>query len=319
MAKKRAPKIMRINISAIRVSAAHWKRNHSKEDIEQLADAMSEDGVLSMPIVRPSPRAANFYELLGGRKRYEAAKLNSMPTINCIVVYAEDDQARLISLRENLLQTPMSAMERTYAMGELRDLLVKLRGLQQRGRPKKEEPVEEKAEKGRRKSKKGKAVKIPRPKPVTQEEVGRHHKVKRDTARRDLKRFDNLTKRAHAAYQAGAITTKQADLLAKLPAKEQDQELKRMREENFIETKKRLEEEEKQKRFDQAKKDAPAAARKALRALNKKVREQILDDFSELLQFIDKYDIDSTTLNAPQAPHIEQLGEYIETLWKVTS
>jgi ParB-like chromosome segregation protein Spo0J len=314
MAKQRAPKVKRINVSAIRVSATHWKRDISKEDIEQMADAMAEDGQLSMPIVRPSPRAANFYELLAGRKRYEAARLNHMPTMNCIVVEAGDTQARIISLRENLLQAKLSGAERTWAMGELRDLLAEVRGgVQKVGRPKQDKPKKE------TKAKKKKSTKIPRPKPVTQTEIAGEFNVSRDTARRDLKRYDNLTKRAAAAYQAGAITTKQADLLADMPSSEQAKELTKMREENYLETKKRLEEEEKKARFEKAKKDAPVAARKMLRALNKKIKEEINPDFGEFLQFVGQYKIDRSVLGETQVPHIEQLAEYIDGLWGVLS
>lgn len=307
MPKQRAPKVKRIAVSAIRVSAAHWKRDLSKEDIEQMADAMAEDGQLSMPIVRPSPRAANFYELLAGRKRYEAAKLNHMPTLNCIVVEAGDTQARIISLRENLLQAKLSGAERTWAMGELRDLLAEVRGgVQQRGRPKEDKPP-------KKTTKKKKTTKIPRPKPVTQGEMAEEFNVSRDTARRDLKRYDNLTKRAAAAYQAGAISTKQADLLASMPASAQGKELTKMREENYLETKTRIEEQERQAELDKAKENAPVAARKMLRALNKKVREEINPEFSKVLQLMQEHDVQTTA----DVPHIEQLGEYINNLWEL--
>jgi len=310
MARQRAPKVKRINVSAIRISAAHWGQNHTKVDIEQLADAISEDGMLSMPIVRPSPRSSKFYELLAGRKRFEAAKLNGMEVINCFVVEAGDTQARIISIRENLLQAKMSPAQRDWAMGELRDLLAEIRGgVQRRGRPKSDEPKTTKTKK--------KQTKIPRPKPVTQGEIANEFSTSRDTARQGLKRYDNLTKRAAAAYHAGAITSKQAGLLADLPASEQTKELAKMREENYLETKKRMEENEKQERFNKAKKDAPAAARKALRALSKKIREEINDDFSELLQFIEQYDVNADDLQGAQVSSIEQLAKYIDSLWKV--
>lgn len=300
MAKQRAPKVKRINISAIRVSAAHWKRDLSKQDIEEMADAMAERGQLSMPIVRPSPRAANFYELLAGRKRLEAAKLNRMPTINCYVVEADDKQARIISLEENLLQAKLTGAERTWAIGELHDLLEETQGIQQRGRP------ESKPKKV------GGTTKIPRPK-AKRDDVVKRTKLSRDTVRKDVKRYKSLSKRAAAAYQAGAISTKQADILADMSQKAQDKELAKMREENYLETKTRIEEQEKQAEFDKAKENAPVSARKMLRALNKRVREEINPELSKILQFMQEYEVETTA----DVPHIEELGEYINTLWEL--
>jgi len=74
---------------------------YTEEKLKELADDISEHGVLSPVIVRPRE---DHYQILAGHNRVNAARLAGLPTVPCIVRDVDDSEATLIMLNTNLNQ-----------------------------------------------------------------------------------------------------------------------------------------------------------------------------------------------------------------------
>jgi ParB family chromosome partitioning protein len=80
-------------------------------DITDLKASIAKEGVLQPIIVRPSKEKEGFYEVVVGRRRFEAARQLGLKAIPAVVKELDDDQARLESLVENIQRQSLSPME----------------------------------------------------------------------------------------------------------------------------------------------------------------------------------------------------------------
>ncbi len=86
-------------------------------DIKSLADSIKDDGLLHPLTVRPYGEK---FEIIAGRRRYEACKLIGMKVIPCNVDDEMDDRrAILVSLKENMRRGDLTAAEKKRAIDKL--------------------------------------------------------------------------------------------------------------------------------------------------------------------------------------------------------
>ena len=86
-------------------------------DIKSLADSIQSDGLLHPLTVRPYGEK---FEIIAGRRRYEACKLLGMRVIPCNVAEEMDDRhAVLTSLKENMRRGDLTAAEKKRGIGKL--------------------------------------------------------------------------------------------------------------------------------------------------------------------------------------------------------
>jgi ParB/RepB/Spo0J family partition protein len=86
-------------------------------DIQSLADSIRDDGLLHPLTVRPY---GDQYEIVAGRRRYEACKLIGMKVIPCNVAEEMDDRrAVLTSLKENMRRGDLTAAEKKRGIQKL--------------------------------------------------------------------------------------------------------------------------------------------------------------------------------------------------------
>lgn len=76
-------------------------RPYSTEKLQELAEDIKDNGILSPIIVRPY---VGRYQILAGHNRTSAAKLIGLETVPCIVKEVDDNTARLIVVNTNLNQ-----------------------------------------------------------------------------------------------------------------------------------------------------------------------------------------------------------------------
>jgi ParB family chromosome partitioning protein len=77
------------------------------ELLDELAADIAAHGVLQPPIVRPRSSGEG-YEIVAGERRYQAARLAGLEAIPVLVRELSDDEARVISLVENLQREDLS-------------------------------------------------------------------------------------------------------------------------------------------------------------------------------------------------------------------
>jgi hypothetical protein len=86
-------------------------------DIRTLAESVQQEGLLHPLTVRPY---GDKFEIVAGRRRYEACKLIGMKVIPCNVADEMDDRrAVLVSLKENLRRGDITAAEKKRAVEKL--------------------------------------------------------------------------------------------------------------------------------------------------------------------------------------------------------
>ena len=86
-------------------------------DIQSLADSIRDDGLLHPLTVRPY---GDQFEIVAGRRRYEACKLIGMKIIPCNVAEDMDDRrAVLTSLKENMRRGDITAAEKKRGIERL--------------------------------------------------------------------------------------------------------------------------------------------------------------------------------------------------------
>ena len=90
-------------------------------DIRTLAESIQQEGLLHPLTVRPY--GPDKYEIVAGRRRYEACKQIGMKVIPCNIADDMDDRrAVLVSLKENMRRGDITAAEKRRGIGKLLEL-----------------------------------------------------------------------------------------------------------------------------------------------------------------------------------------------------
>lgn len=77
---------------------------YSADKLQELAENIRQNGVISPVRLRPSPFDKGRYQILAGHNRVAASKLAGRKTIPAILMQATDDEAKLILVDSNLYQ-----------------------------------------------------------------------------------------------------------------------------------------------------------------------------------------------------------------------
>lgn len=75
-------------------------RPYSKEDLEELAENIGQNGVISPITVRPRPNGR--FQIIAGHNRVAASKLAGLTVIPAIIMTLDDDQATILMVDSNL-------------------------------------------------------------------------------------------------------------------------------------------------------------------------------------------------------------------------
>ena len=79
--------------------------------LEELAADITEHGILQPILVRPA-RDLGKFEIVAGERRYRAAQIASLKQIPAIIENFSDEEARLVSLTENLQRRDLNFKRR---------------------------------------------------------------------------------------------------------------------------------------------------------------------------------------------------------------
>jgi len=284
-----------IPISCIKISPKHWERDHSVEGIKELADSITERGQYSQILVRPHGKSKQTFELIAGKKRLMAVTATGARTVRCAVISLSDEDAEIASLEENLMQTELPTRERDAAMQRLHDLY----------KPRVEENLRQQREKSIQKAEEkrgGKSgnfgtscPKSGRPKSAeaeTTRKVAEKAKTSVRNVRRALSRGKGLTALSQRALDQKKITGVQANILAKLPEKEQNRELAKVLQESQRDTQERHQRE----KISTAQGDT-AVAERMLKQIYADAGA-VSDKVEEVMAFMDSKELDYEALEA---------------------
>ena len=109
--------LINISIDKILANPNQPRKTFNEETIEELAESIKEHGVLSPIIVRP---LGEKYEIIAGERRFRAAVMNGLKEIPAIIKKVTDNDAKIISLIENIQREDLNDVDRAAALKELK-------------------------------------------------------------------------------------------------------------------------------------------------------------------------------------------------------
>lgn len=103
--------IVQLPISAVRLGKS-MRTFYHEDGVQGLADSMEEVGLLSPILVR---EVDGQYELIAGRRRYEAARRNGYKTVPAVIL-SPDLSVRQVQLVENLQREDLNPIDKAHAV-----------------------------------------------------------------------------------------------------------------------------------------------------------------------------------------------------------
>jgi ParB family chromosome partitioning protein len=95
------------------------RSNYDQEEMEQLADSISEHGVIQPLIVTKDEARPGYFILVAGERRLMAAKQAGLNTVPVVLREVSDQQLLVLALIENLQRADLNPMEEADAYRQL--------------------------------------------------------------------------------------------------------------------------------------------------------------------------------------------------------
>jgi ParB family chromosome partitioning protein len=112
--------VLTVSLDAIRANPEQPRREFSQAALEDLAASIKEQGLLQPVLVRPLPRGgAASYEIVAGERRWRAAGMAGLTSIQVLVREVDDEQSLALALIENLQREDLNPMEQAAGLGLL--------------------------------------------------------------------------------------------------------------------------------------------------------------------------------------------------------
>jgi ParB family transcriptional regulator, chromosome partitioning protein len=110
------PELAHLPVEMIHPSPRQPRRRFDHEATSGLADSIRAQGIVQPVLVRP--REAGGYELIAGERRWRAAREAGVPSVPALVREADERDALLLGLVENVAREQLSPVEeaRAYAL-----------------------------------------------------------------------------------------------------------------------------------------------------------------------------------------------------------
>jgi ParB family chromosome partitioning protein len=111
--------LLQLPIGSIRPNRRQPRRRFDAEAVAELTDSVRVQGVVQPVLVRVEPDGG--YELIAGERRLRAARAAGLATIPALVREADDRDALLLALVENVAREDLSPVEEARAYAVLMD------------------------------------------------------------------------------------------------------------------------------------------------------------------------------------------------------
>lgn len=108
-----------IAISQIVSNPFQPRKNFKPQDLKELQESLQTSGLLQPITVRPSPNAANRFELIAGERRLRAATSLGWEKIPAVVKDLTDQEILTLALIENLQRSDLNPIEEAEGYSQL--------------------------------------------------------------------------------------------------------------------------------------------------------------------------------------------------------
>ncbi|MDE1155330.1 MAG: ParB/RepB/Spo0J family partition protein [Acidobacteriaceae bacterium] len=109
-----------VSLSLLNESTTNPRRTFEERALQELAESIRTQGVLSPLLVRPVTE--NGFEIIAGARRYRAAQMAEVPTVPVRIINLSDAEAVEMSIVENLQRKDVHPMEEAQGFRALLDL-----------------------------------------------------------------------------------------------------------------------------------------------------------------------------------------------------
>ncbi|GAI10735.1 unnamed protein product, partial [marine sediment metagenome] len=109
--------LVNISLTHIVVNKDQPRKTFNDETIQELANSIKEQGIISPIMVRPKGRK---YEIIAGERRYKAAIKAGLGEIPALIRKVSNGDARIISLIENIQREDLNDIDRASALREIK-------------------------------------------------------------------------------------------------------------------------------------------------------------------------------------------------------
>ena len=116
-----------LRLSEIEPRSDQPRKTFEHSALEQLADSISQFGVLQPIIVRESTLLAGTYEIIAGERRWRASKMAGLSEIPAVILDGDDLKAAQVAVIENVQREDLNPVEEALAY----DALIERFGLTQ--------------------------------------------------------------------------------------------------------------------------------------------------------------------------------------------
>lgn len=207
------------------------KNEFKKKKLESLMQSIATIG-LQHPLILNQNK-----ELVSGHRRFFALQALGETECLCRIVNFDDlNFERLVHIDENLESNSLSTKELEKALSERKEIYFKIKEEEEQERKRLEElnakAEEEEEQKKPKKQKKPKEPKTKNFNKETAEKLG----VSETKVKRLVKRVDDVTEEVREAYENEEITSSQVDEIVKLPKKDQNAILEKIKGASVAET-----------------------------------------------------------------------------------
>jgi ParB family transcriptional regulator, chromosome partitioning protein len=113
------PQLVNVPVELIHPSPRQARRRFEQEAAAGLAESIRAQGLVQPVVLRP--RAGGGYELIAGERRWRAARDAALPALPAVVREADDREAILLGLVENVAREQLSPVEEARAYAVLLD------------------------------------------------------------------------------------------------------------------------------------------------------------------------------------------------------
>jgi ParB family chromosome partitioning protein len=113
------PQLINVPVELIHPSPRQARRKFEQEATAGLAESIRAQGLVQPIVLRP--RAGGGYELIAGERRWRAAREAGVPALAAVVREADDREAVLLGLVENVAREQLSPVEEAHAYALLLD------------------------------------------------------------------------------------------------------------------------------------------------------------------------------------------------------
>lgn len=107
-----------VNIDQIEPNPDQPRTNFKQEELDELADSIKNNGLLQPIVVR---KVNDKYQIIAGERRWQACKLAGLTSVPVRVIEADDDEALILALIENIQRADLNPIEEAYGYKRMMD------------------------------------------------------------------------------------------------------------------------------------------------------------------------------------------------------